>query len=171
MLEASCKLTLLDQSRILTPHPAFRFFATANTVGLGDTTGLYHGTQQINQAQMDRWSITTILNYLPHEQEVSVVLAKAKHMQDEQGRQTVDRMVRLASMTRAAFLNGDLSTVMSPRTVITWTQNMRFFKDLGTAFELTFLNKCDATEQAIIAEFYQRVFAQELGTGDDVFEN
>lgn len=171
VLEASGKLTLLDQSRILTPHPAFRFFATANTVGLGDTTGLYHGTQQINQAQMDRWSITTILNYLPHDQEVSVVLAKAKHMQDEQGRQTVDRMVRLASMTRAAFLNGDLSTVMSPRTVITWTQNMRFFKDLGTAFELTFLNKCDATEQAIIAEFYQRVFAQELGTGDDVFEN
>ncbi len=171
VLEASGKLTLLDQSRILTPHPAFRFFATANTVGLGDTTGLYHGTQQINQAQMDRWSITTILNYLPHEQEVSVVLAKAKHMQDEQGKQTVDRMVRLASMTRAAFLNGDLSTVMSPRTVITWTQNMRFFKDLGTAFELTFLNKCDATEQAIIAEFYQRVFAQELGTGDEVYQN
>ncbi len=169
VLEASGKLTLLDQSRILKPHPAFRFFATANTVGLGDTTGLYHGTQQINQAQMDRWSITTILNYLPHDQEVSVVLAKAPHMNDEEGKKTVDRMVRLAAMTRSAFLNGDLATVMSPRTVISWTQNARFFKDLGMAFELTFLNKCDATEQSIIAEFYQRVFGEELGSGKESY--
>ncbi len=169
VLESSGKLTLLDQSRIIRPHPAFRFFATANTVGLGDTTGLYHGTQQINQAQMDRWSITTILNYLPHEQEVEVVLAKAEHMRNEEGRETVDRMVRLASMTRSAFLNGDLATVMSPRTVITWTQNAKFFKDLGMAFELTFLNKCDATEQAIIAEFYQRVFGEELGQNEAIY--
>lgn len=166
VLESAGKLTLLDQSRILRPHPSFRFFATANTVGLGDTTGLYHGTQQINQAQMDRWSITTILNYLPHEQEVEVVLAKAKHLQNEAGREQVDRMVRLASMTRSAFLNGDLATVMSPRTVITWTQNTTFFQDPGMAFELTFLNKCDATERAVVAEFYQRVFGEELG-GDD----
>jgi len=171
VLEASGKLTLLDQSRILHPHPAFRFFATANTVGLGDTTGLYHGTQQINQAQMDRWSITTILNYLPHEQEVAVVLAKALHLQNEEGEKLVDRMVRLASMTRSAFLNGDLATVMSPRTVITWTQNARFFRDLGMAFELTFLNKCDSTEQAIVAEFYQRVFGEELGSGEAVYQH
>jgi len=171
VLEASGKLTLLDQSRILRPHPAFRFFATANTVGLGDTTGLYHGTQQINQAQMDRWSITTILNYLPHEQEVAVVLAKAPHLQNEEGEKLVDRMVRLASMTRSAFLNGDLATVMSPRTVITWTQNARFFRDLGMAFELTFLNKCDSTEQAIVAEFYQRVFGEELGSGEAVYQH
>ena len=118
---------------------------------------------------MDRWSITTILNYLPHEQEVEVVLAKAEHMRNEEGRETVDRMVRLASMTRSAFLNGDLATVMSPRTVITWTQNAKFFKDLGMAFELTFLNKCDATEQAIIAEFYQRVFGEELGQNEAVY--
>lgn len=167
VLESAGKLTLLDQSRILRPHPSFRFFATANTVGLGDTTGLYHGTQQINQAQMDRWSITTILNYLPHEQEVEVVLAKAKHLQNEAGREQVDRMVRLASMTRSAFLNGDLATVMSPRTVITWTQNTTFFQDLGMAFELTFLNKCDATERAVVAEFYQRVFGEELGGSEE----
>ena len=171
VLEASGKLTLLDQSRILRPHPAFRFFATANTVGLGDTTGLYHGTQQINQAQMDRWSITTILNYLPHEQEVAVVLAKAPHLQNEEGRKLVDSMVRLASMTRSSFLNGDLATVMSPRTVITWTQNARFFRDLGMAFELTFLNKCDSTEQAIVAEFYQRVFGEELGSGEAIYQH
>lgn len=162
VLEASGKLTLLDQSRILRPHPAFRFFATANTVGLGDTTGLYHGTQQINQAQMDRWNITTILNYLPHEKEVEVVLAKAPHCQDEAGRELVDRMVRLAGMTRSAFLNGDLATVMSPRTVITWTQNVKFFKHPGMAFELAFLNKCDSAERPIVAEFYQRVFGEEL---------
>jgi len=162
VLEASGQLTLLDQSRVLRPHPAFRFFATANTVGLGDTTGLYHGTQQINQAQMDRWSITTVLNYLPPETEVEVVLGKAPHLRDEAGRALVTNMVTLANLTRSAFQNGDLSTVMSPRTVITWTQNLTFFKDPALSFELVFMNKCDPSERAILNELYQRVFAVDL---------
>ncbi|MFK8076501.1 MAG: cobaltochelatase subunit CobS [Granulosicoccus sp.] len=162
VLESAGQLTLLDQSRVIKPHPAFRFFATANTVGLGDTTGLYHGTQQINQAQMDRWSITTILNYLPAEQECKVVLAKAPHLQNPEGEKLVAQMVSLAGLTRNAFRNGDLATVMSPRTVITWTQNITFFKDVGLAFELVFVNKCDPAERAIIAELYQRVFGEEL---------
>jgi cobaltochelatase CobS len=162
VLEASGRLTLLDQSRVIRPHPAFRIFATANTVGLGDTTGLYHGTQQINQAQMDRWSIVTTLNYLPHEQEVEIILAKAKHFRDEKGREIVNKMVRVAAMTRSAFINGDLSTVMSPRTVITWSENAEIFNDIGFAFRLTFLNKCDELERSVVAEFYQRAFGEEL---------
>ncbi|MCB1385729.1 MAG: CbbQ/NirQ/NorQ C-terminal domain-containing protein, partial [Nitratireductor sp.] len=162
VLESSGRLTLLDQSRVIRPHPAFRLFATANTVGLGDTTGLYHGTQQINQAQMDRWSIVTTLNYLPHDKEAGIVLAKAKSFDNDKGRETISRMVRVADMTRAAFINGDLSTVMSPRTVITWAENTEIFGDLGMAFRLTFLNKCDELERATVAEFYQRVFGEEL---------
>ena len=162
VLESSGRLTLLDQSRVITPHPAFRLFATANTVGLGDTTGLYHGTQQINQAQMDRWSIVTTLNYLPHDKEAGIVLAKAKSFDTAEGRETVSKMVRIADMTRAAFINGDLSTVMSPRTVITWAENTEIFDDIGMAFRLTFLNKCDELERATVAEFYQRVFGEEL---------
>lgn len=162
VLESSGRLTLLDQSRVIAPHPAFRLFATANTVGLGDTTGLYHGTQQINQAQMDRWSIVTVLNYLAHDTEVDIVLAKAKHFQNAEGRETVSRMVRVADMTRQAFINGDLSTVMSPRTVITWAENAEIFNDIGFAFRLTFLNKCDEMERPTVAEFYQRAFGQEL---------
>ena len=162
VLESSGRLTLLDQSRVIRPHPAFRLFATANTVGLGDTTGLYHGTQQINQAQMDRWSIVTTLNYLPHDNEVAIVLAKAKHYRDAKGKDIVNKMVRVADMTRSAFINGDLSTVMSPRTVITWAENAEIFGDVGLAFRLTFLNKCDELERSIVAEFYQRAFGQEL---------
>jgi cobaltochelatase CobS len=162
VLEVSGRLTLLDQNRVIRPHPAFRLFATANTVGLGDTSGLYHGTQQINQGQMDRWSIVTTLNYLPHDNEVEIVLAKAKHYQTEEGRKTVSRMVRLADMTRNAFINGDLSTVMSPRTVITWAENAQIFDDVGFAFRVTFLNKCDEMEQTLVAEFYQRCFGEEL---------
>jgi len=162
VLESTGQLTLLDQSRVLKPHPAFRFFATANTVGLGDTTGLYHGTQQINQAQMDRWSVTTVLNYMPESREVEVVLAKAPHLQNEEGRKLVTQMVSLATLTRNAFKNGDLATVMSPRTVITWTQNITFFKDKALSFELVFLNKCDPAERALIGELYQRVFGEEL---------
>ena len=146
VLESSGRLTLLDQSRVIRPHPAFRLFATANTIGLGDTSGLYHGTQQINQAQMDRWSIVTTLNYLPHDNEVEIVLAKAKHYQTEDGRDIVNKMVRVADLTRNAFINGDLSTVMSPRTVITWAENADIFKDVGFAFRLTFINKCDELE-------------------------
>jgi len=162
VLESSGRLTLLDQSRVIRPHPAFRLFATANTVGLGDTTGLYHGTQQINQAQMDRWSIVTTLNYLPHDKEVEIVLAKAKHFRTEQGREIVNKMVRVADMTRSAFINGDLSTVMSPRTVIMWAENAEIFNDVGFAFRLTFLNKCDDLERSVVAEFYQRAFGEEL---------
>ena len=162
VLESSGRLTLLDQSRVIRPHPAFRLFATANTVGLGDTTGLYHGTQQINQAQMDRWSIVTTLNYLPHEQEVDIILAKVKSFRQGNGRDTVSKMVRVADLTRASFINGDLSTVMSPRTVITWAENAEIFGDVAFAFRLTFLNKCDELERTLVAEHYQRAFGVEL---------
>ena len=162
VLEVSGHLTLLDQNRVIRPHPAFRLFATTNTIGLGDTSGLYHGTQQINQGQMDRWSIVVTLNYLPHDDEVAIVLAKAKHYQNDEGRDIVSRMVRLADLTRNAFINGDLSTVMSPRTVITWAENVKIFGDIGMAFRLTFLNKCDEVERGIVAEFYQRCFGKEL---------
>jgi cobaltochelatase CobS len=162
VLEVSGRLTLLDQNKVIKPHPSFRLFATANTVGLGDTSGLYHGTQQINQGQMDRWSIVTTLNYLPHDNEVEIVLAKAKHYRNEQGRDIVNKMVRVADLTRNAFMNGDISTVMSPRTVITWAENSEIFNDIGFAFRLTFLNKCDELERPIVAEFYQRCFGVEL---------
>ncbi len=162
VLESSGRLTLLDQSRVIRPHPAFRLFATANTVGLGDTSGLYHGTQQINQAQMDRWSIVTTLNYLSHDVEVDIVLSKAQHYRSSEGREIVNKMVRVADLTRNAFINGDLSTVMSPRTVITWAENAEIFGDVGFAFRVTFLNKCDELERALVAEFYQRSFGKEL---------
>src|SRR5579862_918914 len=157
VLEVSGRLTLLDQNKVIKPHPAFRLFSTANTVGLGDTSGLYHGTQQINQGQMDRWSIVTTLNYLPHDKEVDIVLAKAKHYQrSPNGRDIVNKMVRVADLTRNAFIAGDLSTVMSPRTVITCAENAEIFTDVGFAFRLTFLNKCDELERTLVAEFYQR---------------
>ena len=162
VLEVSGRLTLLDQNKVIKPHPAFRLFSTANTVGLGDTSGLYHGTQQINQGQMDRWSIVTTLNYLAHDEEVEIVLAKAKHYRTQEGRDIVNKMVRLADLTRNAFANGDLSTVMSPRTVITWAENADIFGDIGFAFRLTFLNKCDELERPLVAEFYQRCFNAEL---------
>jgi cobaltochelatase CobS len=162
VLEVSGRLTLLDQNKVIRPHPAFRLFATANTVGLGDTTGLYHGTQQINQGQMDRWSIVTTLNYLPHDKEVDIVLAKAHHYRTSEGRDIVSKMVRVADLTRQAFINGDLSTVMSPRTVITWAENANIFGDIGFAFRVTFLNKCDELERPIVAEFYQRSFGKDL---------
>jgi len=162
VLEVSGKLTLLDQNRVIRPHPAFRLFSTTNTIGLGDTSGLYHGTQQINQGQMDRWSIVTTLNYLPHDDEVNIVLAKAKHYQTDEGREIVAKMVRVADLSRNAFMNGDLSTVMSPRTVITWAENAEIFKDVGFAFRVTFLNKCDELERGLVAEMYQRCFAEEL---------
>jgi len=163
VLEQSGRLTLLDQRRVIKPHPGFRLFATANTIGLGDTSGLYHGTQQINQGQMDRWSIVTTLNYLPHDKEVDIVLAKAPfYRARKDGRDIVNKMVRVADLTRNAFVGGDLSTVMSPRTVITWAENADIFQDIGFAFRLTFLNKCDELERSLVAEFYQRCFGQEL---------
>jgi len=164
VLEVSGRLTLLDQSKVIRPHPSFRLFSTTNTIGLGDTSGLYHGTQQINQGQMDRWSIVVTLNYLPHDDEVNIVLAKVKAFQTDGGRKSVANMVRLADLTRNAFINGDLSTVMSPRTVITWAENALIFKDVGFAFILSFLNKCDELERGMVAEFYQRCFGQELAT-------
>ena len=158
VLEVDGKLTLLDQNKVIAPHPSFRLFATANTVGLGDTTGLYHGTQQINQGQMDRWSIVSTLNYLPHEDETAIVTAKNPDTDPE----VIGKMVTVAELTRNAFMNGDISTVMSPRTVIAWAQNTNIFKDVGFAFRLTFLNKCDELERETVAEFYQRLFDEEL---------
>jgi cobaltochelatase CobS len=163
VLESSGKLTLLDQNRVITANPNFRLFATTNTIGLGDTTGLYHGTQQINQAQMDRWSVVTVLNYLEHDVEADIVVAKAPSYNTTEGKRTIMAMVRVADMTRNAFMNGDISTVMSPRTVITWAQNAEIFGgDIGLAFRLTFLNKCDELERPTVAEFYQRAFGADL---------
>jgi len=162
ILEVDGKLTLLDQSRIIRPHPYFRMFSTANTVGLGDTTGLYHGTQQINQGQMDRWNIVTTLNYLPHEVEEEIVLAKLPGYDNDEGRKNIETMVALADLTRTGFMGGDISTVMSPRTVLTWAENTDIFKDRGFAFRVTFLNKCDEMERPIVAEYYQRCFGEEL---------
>lgn len=162
VLEKDGKLTLLDQNEVITPNPYFRLFATANTVGLGDTTGLYHGTQQINQGQMDRWSLVATLNYLPHAAETRIVVEKSPTYQNAAGQKTVAQMVTVADLTRTAFMNGDISTVMSPRTVIAWAENARIFGDVGFAFRLTFLNKCDELERQTVAEFYQRCFDEEL---------
>jgi cobaltochelatase CobS len=163
VLEAQGKLTLLDQNRVIQPNKWFRLFSTTNTIGLGDTTGLYHGTQQINQGQMDRWSIVTTLNYLAHDVEAEIVLSKSPNYQTAEGKRTINAMVRVADMTRNAFMNGDISTVMSPRTVITWAQNAEIFGgDIGLAFRMTFLNKCDELERGTVAEFDQRAFGTEL---------
>lgn len=162
VLEVDGKLTLLDQNEVIEPHPSFRLFATSNTIGLGDTTGLYHGTQQINQGQMDRWSMVATLNYLKQDAEVAIVLAKSPNFNTEAGRVTIARMVSVADLTRTAFMSGDLSTVMSPRTVINWAQNTEIFRDVGYAFRVTFLNKCDELERQTVAEFYQRCFDEEL---------
>src|SRR5437588_5160145 len=163
VLEAQGKLTLLDQNRVIRPNGYFRLFSTTNTIGLGDTTGLYHGTQQINQGQMDRWSIVTTLNYLAHDVEAEIVLAKAPTYNTADGKRTINAMVRVADMTRNAFMNGDISTVMSPRTVITWAQNAEIFDgDIALAFRMTFLNKCDELERGTVAEFFQRAFGQDL---------
>lgn len=159
VLEVEGQLTLLDQNRVIKPHPWFRLFATANTIGLGDTTGLYHGTQQINQGQMDRWNIVTSLNYLPHAQEVGIILSRLGiNPEDKAAKGTIENMVALANLTRAGFMAGDLSTVMSPRSVIAWAENERIFKDTAFAFRVTFLNKCDEAERNMVAEYYQRCF-------------
>jgi cobaltochelatase CobS len=165
VLEVEGKLTLLDQIRVIRPNPYFRLFSTANTVGLGDTTGLYHGTQQINQGQMDRWNIVATLNYLPHKQETEIVLAKLGVEGDAKMKKQVEAMVALADLTRAGFIAGDISTVMSPRTVITWADNAKIFGDIGFAFRLSFLNKCDEAERSTVAEYYQRCFNEELPSG------
>ena len=165
VLEVEGKLTLLDQNRVIRPHPAFRLFATANTIGLGDTTGLYHGTQQINQGQLDRWNIVATLNYLPAGAEQEIVLAKSPGWDTPEGRQTIAAMVALADLTRSGYVAGDLSTVMSTRTLITWAENTRIFGDLGFAFRITFLNRCDELEQATVAEYFQRCFGTELDGG------
>ncbi len=164
VLEVEGKLTLLDQNRIITPHPAFRLFSTTNTIGLGDTTGLYHGTQQINQGQMDRWNIVATLNYLQHDVEVDIVYSKAKGWQDHKnGKRIIANMVAVADLTRKGFVNGDISVVMSPRTVLTWAENAEIFDDIGFGFRVTFLNKCDELERPIIAEYYQRCMGEDLG--------
>jgi len=162
VLEAEGKLTLLDQNRVIRPNPWFRLFATTNTIGLGDTTGLYHGTQAINQGQMDRWNIVTTLNYLPAAVEAQIVLAKSGEYDSPDGKATVEKMIKVAELSRQGFINGDISTVMSPRTVISWAQNAHIFDDVGYGFRVSFLNKCDESERTLIAEYYQRVFGEDL---------
>jgi cobaltochelatase CobS len=162
VLETEGGLTLLEKNKVIKPNSYFRLFATANTIGLGDTTGLYTGTQQINQAQLDRWNITTTLNYLSLEKEMEIVLAKNKNLNNIKGKEKVANMIKVASLTRKGFIAGDISTVMSPRTVIHWAENSSIFKDTGYAFRLTFLNKCDELEKNIIAEYYQRCFGEDL---------
>ncbi len=162
ILESEGNFTLLDKNKVIKQNKYFRLFATSNTVGLGDTTGLYHGTQQINQGQMDRWNIVTTLNYLDRDVEAQIVLSKVPSYDSEEGRNTIKKMVELADLTRNGFMTGDISTVMSPRTVIIWGENTQIFNDIGFAFRLTFLNKCDEIERPIVAEYYQRCFGQEL---------
>ena len=168
VLEVEGKLTLLDQNKVISPHSGFRLFATANTVGLGDTSGLYHGTQQINQGQMDRWHIVSTLNYLDPELELKVVLSKVPSLDNKEGLEVAKNMISVANLSRQGFANGDISTLMSPRTVISWAENFQIFNDLNKSFEITFLNKCDETERVIIAEYYQRCFDSE--TADSIVE-
>ncbi|MFL2889907.1 MAG: cobaltochelatase subunit CobS [Pelagibacteraceae bacterium] len=162
ILESEGNFTLLDKNKVIAQHDYFRMFATTNTVGLGDTTGLYHGTQQINQGQMDRWNIVSTLNYLPFEKELEIILAKNKNFNNKEGKETVSNMIKVADLTRKGFINGDISTVMSPRTVLHWADNSSIFKDQGYAFRVTFLNKCDEIEKKIISEYYQRCFGEDL---------
>jgi cobaltochelatase CobS len=162
VLESEGNFTLLDKNKVINQHDYFRMFATTNTVGLGDTTGLYHGTQQINQGQMDRWNIVTTLNYLPFEKEMDIILSKNKNFNSKDGKEKISNMIKVADLTRKGFINGDISTVMSPRTVLHWAENTTIFKDHGYAFRVTFLNKCDETEKKIISEYYQRCFGEDL---------
>ena len=162
VLEAEGTFTLLDKNKVIKQNKYFRLFATSNTVGLGDTTGLYHGTQQINQGQMDRWNIVTSLNYLSLENEMNIILGKNKNLNNVKGKEKVLNMIKVATLTRKGFIAGDISTVMSPRTVLHWAENTEIFKDIGYAFRETFLNKCDELEKNIIAEYYQRCFGEEL---------
>ena len=162
VLESEGSMTLLDQNKIIHPHKGFRLFATANTIGLGDTTGLYHGTQQINQGQMDRWNLVTTLNYLKNTEEEKIILSKVPKYDNSDGKEIISKMVQVADMTRNSFKIGDISTVMSPRTVITWAENSIIFSDIKFAFRLTFLNKCDEIEKPQISEFFQRAFGEEL---------
>jgi cobaltochelatase CobS len=162
ILESEGNFTLLDKNKVLQQHDLFRIFATTNTVGLGDTTGLYHGTQQINQGQMDRWNIVSTLNYLPFEKELEIVLAKNKNLNNKEGKELLSNMIKVADLTRKGFINGDISTVMSPRTVLHWAENTSIFKDQGYSFRITFLNKCDELEKKIISEYYQRCFGEDL---------
>ena len=162
VLEVEGKLTLLDQNRVIRPNPYFRLFSTTNTIGLGDTTGLYHGTQQINQGQMDRWNIVATLNYLPHDKELEIIIAKVPSYNSKEGREVASAMVEVADLTRTGFISGDISTVMSPRTVMTWAENTEIFSDIAFAFRLTFLNKCDEVERPVVAEYFQRCMGEEL---------
>ena len=162
VLESEGSFTLLDKNKVIKQNKFFRLFATTNTVGLGDTTGLYHGTQQINQGQMDRWNIVSTLNYLSLDKEMEIILGKNKNLNNPKGKEQVSNMIKVASLTRKSFMAGDISTVMSPRTVLHWAENSEIFKDIGYAFRVTFLNKCDDAEKNTIAEYYQRCFGEEL---------
>ena len=162
ILESDGSFTLLDKNKVVKQNKYFRLFATANTIGLGDTSGLYSGTNILNQAQLDRWEIVTSLNYLSLEKEMEIILAKNKKLNNTKGKEKVANMIKVASLTRKGFSAGDISTVMSPRTVLNWCSNADIFKDVGYAFRVTFLNKCDDTEKKTIAEYYQRCFGEDL---------
>ena len=162
VLESEGNFTLLDKNKILKQNKFFRLFATTNTIGLGDTSGLYHGTQQINQGQMDRWNIVTTLNYLAFDKELEIILAKSKNLNNPEGKELVSNMIKVADLTRKGFINGDISTVMSPRTILHWAENYDIFKDAGYSFRVTFLNKCDDLEKSIMSEYYQRCFGEDL---------
>ena len=162
VLEKEGSFTLLDRNKVIRQNPIFRLYATTNTIDLGDTTGLYQGTQQINQGQMDRWNIVTTLNYLKFEKELEIILAKVKSFNNKEGKEIISNMIKVADLTRKGFVNGDVSTVMSPRTVLHWAENSEIFKDTGYAFRVTFLNKCDSLEKSIIAEYFQRCFGEDL---------
>ncbi len=162
LLERDGQFTLMDQNRVLTPHPAFRLFATANTEGLGNLNGLYQGAQRLNHAQMDRWNIVAALNYLPPAEEVAIVLARVPRLAEAQGPELVAKMVNVAGLTRNGFAAGDVSSLMSPRTVITWAENLEIFGDVGTAFVTSYANKCDEAEWPVVAEYFQRGMGEEL---------
>ncbi len=168
VLEREGKFTLLDQNTVLKPNPYFRLFATANTVGLGNLTGLYQGTSLMNHAQIDRWNIVAQLNYLSPEAEAEIVLSRVPSLNNPDDQTTVDSMVALANLTRQGFAAGDVSTLMSPRTVIFWAENLTLFKDVSAAFRLTFLNKCDEAELSIFAEYFQRAFDKDLPEAEDI---
>ncbi|MFZ9251872.1 MAG: AAA family ATPase [Hylemonella sp.] len=162
ILEQGGKLTLLDQNRVLDPHPQFRLFATSNTIGQGNFNGLYHGAQRLNHAQIDRWNIVATLNYLPREEEIAIVTARVPALAGADSRPLLESMRAVAELTRQGFAAGDLSTLMSPRTLITWAENMEIFPDPAQAFRLSFVNKCDESERPVVAEYFQRCFAREL---------
>ena len=163
LLERAGAFTLLERNEVLRPHPGFRLFATANTAGQGNHGGPYHGVQRLNHAQLDRWNIVARLEHLPADEEAAVVRTKVPALDGERGREIAAAMVAVAALTRTGYAAGDLSTLMSPRTVISWAENLVLFEDPALAFRLSFANRCDADEQLVLDEYFQRCFGREAG--------